>query len=417
MKSLKQALLILLLTVNISFIVSCKREITRKDALEEISSVANSNNSSNTKKIYVSDLSQLYASVNDPGNEGVQIVLAPGMYLLSAIYPNGGRLELQKDMEMLGQPGQSGAVIIDQTALPTASFNLSGGGRTGGIRMGRGTNTLEWITVKGNINGLSAIDTDLPSPETYVQIKHTVVSGSQIGIDIRNRLAEHSGRVIHAEIANNEILENQAGFGTGIAIQNANGANDAVIYVSMKKNYIHANRVGFRAFSNAATSTVINGIVNVTSQGDKIENNGMGMYINGGLTQVASAFANGNKTNLEFYGSMIKNNNPVPMPPEIKPLETIIPIGGIFAVGGNSAGGDNKASDNKLIAKFWGTDISGNGTDIYAFGAWCRPPATIPGINNLAEIYLYGISGNAVVTATPCVPFEPAGTNILSVYR
>jgi len=105
------------------------------------------------------------------------------------------------------------------------------------------------------------------------------------------------------------------------------------------------------------------------------------------------------------------------MPPEIKPLETVIPIGGIFAVGGNSTGGDNKASDNKLIAKFWGTDISGNGTDVYAFGAWCRPPATFPGGNNLAEIYLHGISGNAVVVATPCVPFEAAGTNILNVYR
>jgi hypothetical protein len=203
-------------------------------------------------------------------------------------------------------------VIIDQTALPTASFNLTGGGRTGGIRMGRGTNTLEWITVKGNINGLSAIDGDLLSTETTIKIAHAIVSGGQIGIDIRNRLAEHSGRIIHAEISNNEILENQAGFGTGIAIQNANGANGAVINVSMKENYIHTNRVGFRAFSNAATSTVNNGTVNVISHADRIEGNGMGMYINGGLTQVASAFANGNQTHLEFYGSMIRNNNRYP---------------------------------------------------------------------------------------------------------
>jgi hypothetical protein len=414
----KQIFFISLFVGSLSlFNVSCHKDVIQKKEQEEIFAIANNANNRTEKKIYVLDVVQLYDVVNDPSNAGSEITLSPGIYMLSSSYPNGGRLELQADMELRGQPGHPEEVIIDQTALPTASFNLTGGGRTGGIRMGRGTNTLEWITVKGNINGLSAIDGDLLSTETTIKIAHAIVSGGQIGIDIRNRLAEHSGRIIHAEISNNEILENQAGFGTGIAIQNANGANGAVINVSMKENYIHTNRVGFRAFSNAATSTVNNGTVNVISHADRIEGNGMGMYINGGLTQVASAFANGNQTHLEFYGSMIRNNNPVPMPPEIKPLETVIPIGGIFAVGGNSTGGDNKASDNKLIAKFWGTDISGNGTDVYAFGAWCRPPATFPGGNNLAEIYLHGISGNAVVVATPCVPFEAAGTNILNVYR
>lgn len=414
----KKLFTIALMSFIIPLSYSCQKDVKQQESTEEIfSSANNADNVNNLKKIYVLDIVELYTAVNDPSNAGSEIILSPGIYMLSSSYPHGGRLELQTDMELRGQPGNPEAVIIDQTALPTASFNLSGGGRTGGIRIGQGVNKLEWITVKGNFNSLSAIDTDLPSVETYVWIKHSVINGSQIGIDIRNRLAEHSGRVIHAEISNNEILENQAGFGTGIAIQNANGANDAVINVNMRENYIHANRVGLRAFSNAATSTVNNGTVNVMSHADRIEGNGMGMYINGGLTQVASAFANGNQTHLEFYGSTIKNNNPVPMPPEIKPLETIIPVGGIFAVGGNSAGGDNKASDNTLIAKFWGTDISGNGTDIYAFGAWCRPPATIPGVNNLAEIYLYGISENAVVMATPCVPFEPAGTNVLNIFH
>jgi len=414
----KQIFFISLFVGSLSlFNVSCHKDVIQKKEQEEIFAIANNANNRTEKKIYVLDVVQLYDVVNDPSNAGSEITLSPGIYMLSSSYPNGGRLELQADMELRGQPGHPEEVIIDQTALPTASFNLTGGGRTGGIRMGRGTNTLEWITVKGNINGLSAIDGDLLSTETTIKIAHAIVSGGQIGIDIRNRLAEHSGRIIHAEISNNEILENQAGFGTGIAIQNANGANGAVINVSMKENYIHTNRVGFRAFSNAATSTVNNGTVNVISHADRIEGNGMGMYINGGLTQVASAFANGNETYLEFYGAKIRNNNPTPMPAEIKPLETVIPIGGIFAVGGNSTGGDNKASNNKLVAKFWGTDLSDNGTDMYVFGAWSRPPATIPGINNLAEIYLYGISANANVIATNCVPIDPAGTNLVSIFH
>ena len=414
----KKSFAIALMSFIFLFSYSCQKDVRHQEKAEEIfSSANNAGNGSNLKKIYVLDVVQLYSAVNDPSNAGSEIILSPGIYVLNSSYPNGGRLELQADMELRGQLGHPEAVIIDQTALPTASFNLTGGGRTGGIRMGRGTNTLEWMTVKGNINGLSAIDTDLLSTETYIWIKHSVVSGSQIGIDIRNRLAEHSGRIIYAEISHNEILENQAGFGTGIAIQNANGANGAVINVSMKENYIHTNRVGFRAFSNAATSTINNGTVNVISHADRIEVNGMGMYINGGLTQAASAFANGNQTYLEFYGSTIRNNNPIPMPQEIKPLETIIPIGGIFAVGGNSTGGDNKASDNKLIVKFWGTDISGNDTDIYAFGAWSRPPALVPGLNNVTEIYLNGVSANAIVAATHCVPVEPAGTNVVNIFR
>ena len=399
------------------FSLSCQKDIGREVNEEESSSISNQSTNTGKKKVYVSDIDQLYASVNDPANTGVQIIISPGIYLLNAAYPNGGRLEFQTDMELMGQPGHAALVVIDQTTLPSSSFALAGGARSGGIRMGRGSNSLKWLTVKGNALALSAIDTDLLSSETYIEISHTVVNGSQIGIDLRNRLAEQAGRIIHAKISNNEVTGNTAGFGTGIAIQNANGATGGKIIVEMKENFIHANRVGFRAFSNAATVTVNNGTVKVTSYADRIEGNGMGMYISGGLTQVSTAFANDNQTYLEFHGSTIRNNNPQPMPPEIKPLETIIPIGGIFAVGGNSTGGDNKASNNKLIVKFWGTDISENGTDMYAFGAWCRPPATIPGINNVAEIYLYGVSENAVVVATPCIPFEAAGTNVLNIFR
>ena len=50
---------------------------------------------------------ELYAAVNDPGNEGSQVVIAPGTYVLSGNYPNGGRLELQAGMGLQGQPGQA----------------------------------------------------------------------------------------------------------------------------------------------------------------------------------------------------------------------------------------------------------------------------------------------------------------------
>jgi hypothetical protein len=61
----------------------------------------------------VSDVGQLYAAVNDVSNEGSHIVLAPGDYVLDASYPNGGRLELQRDMDLQGQPGHPEMVVID----------------------------------------------------------------------------------------------------------------------------------------------------------------------------------------------------------------------------------------------------------------------------------------------------------------
>ena len=408
----------LLLIANTIFILSCQKQVVQESGQKEIVSSPNSGNGNNSKKIYVTDIAELYTAVNDPANAGNQIILSEGTYTLSSSYPNGGRLELQKDMELRGQPGHPELTVIDQTALPTASFNLSTGGRTGGIRMGRGSNVLEWLTIKGNVNALSAIDTDLPSTETYIKISHCIVSNSQIGIDIRNRLAQHSNRIIHASIENNEVVANNAGFGSGVVFQNANGVSSAVIIGDMATNYIHGNRVGFRAFNNAATSTVNDGSITVNSNADRIEGNGLAMYVAGGLSQASSALANGNQTHLEFHGTIIRNNNPAPMPPELLPLEASIPPGGIFAVGGISTVADNKASNNQFIVSFWGCDISGNnGTDINAFGAWSRTPVLLPGINNNAEIYLYGISTNANVVAIPCVPFEPAGTNVVNVVR
>jgi len=52
--------------------------------------------------VYVSTVDQLYAAVNDPANADTLIVLAPGVYTLSSIAPNGGTLILQPHMGLAG---------------------------------------------------------------------------------------------------------------------------------------------------------------------------------------------------------------------------------------------------------------------------------------------------------------------------
>ncbi len=90
-------------------------------------------------------------------------ILAPGVYALSPNGINAGRLELQRDMELQGSPGHPEDVVIDAGALPAASFG-TGVIAPGAVRMGRGSNAIEWVTVQGAVNGPSAISTDLVSP-------------------------------------------------------------------------------------------------------------------------------------------------------------------------------------------------------------------------------------------------------------
>src|SRR5512146_1732982 len=73
--------------------------------------------------LYVADVDALYSAVNNPGNAGAVILLAPGTYVLSAkngsgvARPNGGRLELQPDMSLSGVAGDRSAVVIDMAGL------------------------------------------------------------------------------------------------------------------------------------------------------------------------------------------------------------------------------------------------------------------------------------------------------------
>src|SRR4030095_11657035 len=99
-------------------ISSCQKGIDKSIALSEESTSANNPSAQKgKKKVFVSNLDELYAAVNDPGNAGSEVNLAPGSYILNANYPHGGRLELQTDMSLKGQIGQVDAVLIDQSSL------------------------------------------------------------------------------------------------------------------------------------------------------------------------------------------------------------------------------------------------------------------------------------------------------------
>src|SRR6186997_3098954 len=124
---MKKTTFYLLLSVSMLLIISsCQKKVDKPFMNpEEKSSAANSNAPENSRRISVSNLDELYAAVNDPGNAGTEVVLAAGTYVLNASYPNGGRLELQTDMSLRGQTGNPDAVLIDQSSLPAASLVLA----------------------------------------------------------------------------------------------------------------------------------------------------------------------------------------------------------------------------------------------------------------------------------------------------
>ena len=405
---------LLLISGMLVLITSCQKTIDKPFAVPEGSSKASNNISKeNEKKVYVASVDELYAAVNDPDNAGTDVILAPGTYVLSSNYPNGGRLELQTDMSLKGQPGQTDAVLIDQSALPFASFRLTPTVTVAPIRIGRGSNSLEWLSIKGGtvaVNPLSVIESDLLGNETNVTISHVFVdcNGSRTGILFRNRLEEHANRVINAtleysEIANAFINNNTPG--AGLALQNR--ISGAQIKLNMQGNYIHGCKIGILNFNSGLGNPVDNCTLDIASHNDRIEGNGCGIDLSAG-SGAGSAYANNGSVTAKIYGATIKNNGVAHLSPNNGAL-----LSGVYVAGAYGA----IASNNVLNISFSGCDISNNNApDIYAYGAF-SPTAVIAGINNRFDLYLNGLSANATVESAASVPAEPAGTNVLNIYR
>ena len=163
--------------------------------------------------IRISSVEELYSAVNNPANTGAALVLARGTYMLSAIdpngalRPNGGRIELQMNMSIVGVIWNRDAVVIDASGLPLSSFppteNGVATGPSAAIRMGLGYNVLEWLTVRNAVNAGANIDTGLQAfdPGTaFIRVAHVASTGSARGLNIQNFGPPTSGQTIEADI-------------------------------------------------------------------------------------------------------------------------------------------------------------------------------------------------------------------------
>jgi hypothetical protein len=356
--------------------------------------------------VYVADVEQLYAAVNNEANKGAIVVLAAGTYSLSPGHRNDGRLELQQDMSLYGVAGDRAAVVIDATALPQASF-FPNSVRTGVIRTGLGTNAVEWLTIAGNSWAAGSVETDLGSTAQgnhQIRVAHVVADGSARGADIRNIGKPNAGRRIDAEIVDNEFSGPAVVRGMSEGIRLANfagadgvGADGGVIVATLSGNRAHGFQIGCIAANNRSS----NAMVEVRSSGNRFFANALGCLIAGGLSQAVTGMANANSTIFEAHGSeFVDNTAPIPG----------VDPGGIRVVGGLSTIQSNVASYNTVSVALWGSKVSESDNPGNGFEAFGALPGTA-GTGNRVTITLHGVSKKTDVVATP------AGTNTVTVIR
>jgi hypothetical protein len=355
--------------------------------------------------IRVSSIDELYQAVNDPANAGARIELAPLVYVLDPSRPNGGRLELERDMELVGKPGDASRAVIDASALPAASY-VGPDGQTGAIRMGYGSNVIEWVTVRDAAAGIAAIEADLVDGEpSYVRVAHCVITGNRHGIDLRNVGPTASYHLLTADIAFNHISGNILGVGQGVRVVNQNGAEYARIVVSFVANMVTGNLTGvFVGNNNTSHSTI-----EVSTQFDHFDANGIGLGVAAGISTGAGV-ANDNVVDFHSHATSFRGNMGPPPPSPAPPPSGMVAQGGVSALGGH-------ASNNTLTADIWSATFGDNqGYDVHAWGAWSTDTAPA-GTDNHVTLVFHGTSASASLLAEPSVPYDAGGTNTATIRR
>jgi hypothetical protein len=364
--------------------------------------------------IPVGNVEELYAAVNNPANAGATLTLAQGVYMLSATDPsgaaraNGGRLDLQENMSLIGVNGDRNAVIIDAVNLPTSSYNVAANPITipaAAIRTGRGHNSIQWLTVRNARLGTANIDTTLQFPgKALVTIAHVASTGSKRGLDVINSVfVGGSGKTIEADIVDNDFFNNNLGNPIqGIRIINA-GTLNGVINVRVTDNRSSGENTGM-VFANPGASS---STINVFSAGNRLFGNGVGTIIN-----AAIPVGNGNIINFEAHGDQFLDNT--------APFSVSGFHGGLIVIGGEETVAPNGVNNNTVNVALWGCRMNGNNTwDLFAAGALSLPESIGPaGVNNHVTIEIHGEGQSQPVEFfADSIPDDPSLNNSVTVIR
>jgi hypothetical protein len=358
--------------------------------------------------VHVSGVDELYAAINDPQNAGRQVVAAPGVYMLSTTdsngtpRPNGGRLEFQENMSLVGVVGDRTAVVINGINLP-APVLPNTPIPFGAIRLGRGRNAVEWLTVRDTRGGQGNIVTSLAySGPQYVRVAHVASTGAPTNLSI---FSFGAAPVLEVDLVDNELFGAVGGLRLGLRIRNSSGATGGVINARLIGNRVWGNQFNI-VINTAATGAT----TNVTSVGNDYFDNGNGLTLVGGLN------SSGNTLNFQGFGDSYTNNN----------AGSLFERGGLVMVAGDKGApvaGTTPipANDNTVNATIVASRVSGNEQwDLAAIGARSFAGSTgSPGDNNRTTVRLVGVplGPDGVEFYANSIPEDPATTNSVTVCR
>ena len=372
--------------------------------------------------IAVANIEELYGAVNNPANAGSTIVLAPGIYALSASdpygmpRPKGGRIELQPDMSLHGVEGDRNAVVVDAIGLPAASFPQTANGVATGpnaaVRLGLGHNALEWITVRDAVAAQANIDSGLQprDPGTaYIRIAHVASTGSTRGLNVLNFGPASSGQTIEADIVDCYFFDNDLNLSEAVRMGNFQGARGSTVNVRMSGNVSFGQKQGRLIVNNRA----IGSTVSVVSSGNRFYGNGAGTIIVGGLSS-NNTRADGNSIDFESHGDQFIDNT----------AESEFDHGGLVVLGTEDTSDAGGGSNNTVNVRLWGDRMLGNDTwDLAGIGARSLSLETAPlSQNNRVRIEIHG-DGNGrgkwqpVEFFADSVPGGPSYGNSITVLR
>jgi len=351
--------------------------------------------------IAISNVEELYGAVNDPALAGATLVLAPGTYMLSvndphgASRPNGGRIELQTDMSIKGLEGDLSAVVLSAIDLPASSFPQNAGGVPTGpnaaVRMGRGRNALEWLTVRDARFAQANIDTGLqpldPWP-TFVRIAHVASTGSTRGLNVLNFGPQASGQTIEAEIVDSQFFDNVFNLSEGVRLGNFQGAQGSTVNARMSGNLSWGQKQGRLIVNNRAVAST----VNVVSTGNLFFDNGGGTIVVGGLSS-NNTRADGNTIILDARGDRFIGNVGI----------SELDLGGLIVLGSeNISASSGGGSHNTVHVSLWGCRMTANQeSDLTGIGArWMSPSTEGLSVENHVTIEIHG-------EGSPKAPWQP----------
>lgn len=359
-------------------------------------------------EIVVSDLLQLYEAVNNPNNAGKTVRLSPntGPYNLrqhrgTGFWSNGGRLELQKDMSLVGHDDPS-LCVLGVLPIDPPIFLEGTNPRYGMIRVGRGNSTIAGLTINAPRDAGSGISTDLAdlqSQETTIRIAN-VISGDPDkqhgtrGVDIRNTGSAVIGRRLKVQIENCEFY----GARQGIRIANFQGADGCEIEVRMSNTKCYDNFTGCLITNHMSNSALID----VTSYQNRFTGNGVGCAVVGATVSPDA------QPNQKFSGNRIALTGRLRSDDNNGAGDPILGMVGGIVVRGANTPKPNMADDNYVRMHLIDCRVHQNqAPNFKAHGAYSKDSAGVAGKHNHVRIFLQG-EHHFTVDSTNSQPAEPA---------